>query len=324
MPVSYEYSMGSVRAKEKNLLSRAELEGMLALNDADSLCAYLKDKGFADGDTVEALLKNNSADTIKYLYSVVPDESIFDVFLYPNDAHNVKSVIKGLLAGADYKRLFVSPCTVNTADVETAVKENKYALLPEAFSEAAAKAYEILAQTADARLSDAYLDSACMKAQLEKAAETKIDFLYEYIRLEIFYRCVKIALRGAKTDAGISYYEAALIDGLEGFDKKEVIGAALKGEEAVIDYFCSKDIYGSRESMERYKGSPAEFEKYTENLLMSLAINKCRRSGTGAEAAIGYYIAAAAERKAIQIIASGISTGADGDTTRERLREIYG
>lgn len=324
MALSYEYSIGSVRAREKNLFSRADLEGMLALKDIDALTRFLKDKAFAEGDTVDEMLKSSAKDTMDYLYSVVPDGSIFDAFIYVNDAHNIKSVIKGILAGADYKRLFVSPCTVNTDDIETAVKENKYALLPESFSEAAKKAYETLAHTADARLADACIDSACMSAQLKAAEETKTEFLTEYLELEIFYRLVKIALRGAKTGAGIAYYEEAFGNGVKGFDVKEVTAAALRGEEAVTEYFSAKDINKSREAMERYKSSPAEFEKYTENLLMSLAIEKCRRGGTGAEAAIGYYLGSLAQSKAVQIIASGIRTGTDSEITRERLREIYG
>ncbi len=324
MALSYEYSIGSVRAREKNLFSRADLENMLSLKDMESLSRFLRDKSFSEGETVEEMLKNSTKDTMSYLYSVVPDESIFNAFLYVNDAHNIKSVIKGILAGADYKRLFVSPCTISTDDIETAVKENKYELLPESFCEAAKKAYETLAHTADARLADAYIDRACMTAQLKAAEETKTEFLTEYLELEIFWRLVKIALRGAKTGAGIAYYEEAFCEGVKGFDVKEITAAALKGEEAVCEYFSAKDINKSREAMERYKSSPAEFEKFTENLLMSLAIEKCRRGGTGAEAAIGYYLGSLAQRRAVQIIASGIRTRTDGEITRERLREIYG
>lgn len=324
MSLSYEYSFGAVRAKEKNLFTRAELETMLAFNSLDALTGYLKDRNYAEGETLDELLQNSKRETLQYLGTVVPDTSVFDALLYPNDAHNIKAVIKGLLAGVDYAPLFSEQGTVDTATIVTAIKENKYSLLPESFSEAAQKAYEVLAHTADARLADAYLDTACMTAQLQAAKATKIAFLEEYIRTDIFYKNVKIALRGAATAAPLGYYETALCDGIDGFDKKEVTAAALKGEDALTEYLSVKDAYGCSAAMEQYRLSPAAFEKYADNCLMQLARERCKRSGTGAEASLGYFLAKSAEDRAIHMIAAGIETDADKETTRERLREIYG
>lgn len=324
MPLSYEYSFGAVRAREKALFTRAELETMLAFNSLDALTGYLKDRNYAEGETLDELLQNSKQETLHYLGTVVPDASVFDALLYPNDAHNMKTVIKGLLAGIDYEPLLIKQCTVDTATIVTAVKENKFFLLPATFAEAAQKAYEVLAHTADARLADAWLDTACMTAQLQAAKATKIAFLEEYIRTDIFYKNVKIALRGAATAAPLSYYETALCDGVEGFDKKEVTAAALKGEDALTEYLSVKDAYGCQAAMEQYRVSPSAFEKYADNCLMQLARERCKRSGTGAEAALGYFLAKAAEDRAVHMIAVGIETEADKETTRERLREIYG
>ncbi len=324
MAKSYEYSIGSVRAKEKELLSSSDIESMLACKDTESLVNYLRDKGYAEGETVDELIKNNRKDTAKYISDIVPDEAVFDIFSIVNDAHNIKAVIKGLLADVNYESLIVTPNTINPEDIETAVKERKYSLLPEAFSSAAEKAYEVLAHTADARLADAYIDIACMKAQLKKAEETKIEFLIEYFKTEIFYRNVKTALRGAMTNADKEYFEKALIDGLDGFDKKEIIKAALGGVDSLCDWLARKDRYKSAGAVEAFKRSPAEFERYCDNLLNSLAVEKCKRAGNGAEAALGFYIARLSEEKAIHIIAVGIETDSPAEITRERLRELYG
>ncbi len=297
---------------------------MLACEDINSLLIYLRDKGYGEGESVDELINNTRKDTVKYISDIVPDISVFDIFSIVNDAHNIKAVIKGLLAYVDYKNLIVEPYTVEPDVIETAVKEKKYSLLPETFFEAAEKAYEILAHTADARLADAYIDLACMNAQLKKAQETKIDFLIEYFKTDIFYRNVKTALRGCITKADKNYFETALIDGLEGFDKKDIITESLKGVDALCDYLALKDRYKSAGAVEAYKSSPAAFERYCDNLLNSLAVEKCKRAGTGAEAALGFYIARLAEEKAIHIIAVGIETDSPAEITRERLRELYG
>ena len=324
MPKTYEYSFGSVRAKEKNLLSHGDIETMLSLKSISELIGFLKDKGYGDGETVDEIIRSKRVETMAYLESIVPDISVFDVFFLPADAHNIKCVIKGLLSNSDYKNLFISPCTVDTDIIETAIKENNYDLLPASFSDAANKAYETLAHTADARKADAFLDCACMKAQLKKAKEIKNAFLEEYITTEIFYRNVKTALRACLTSSPEDYYKDALMENVPHFDRDRVISAALDGIDSLTEYFSSVKAYHCKEAMEKYLSSPAEFEKFTENLLVRFARDCCKKCGSGPEAALGYYIAGLAEEKAIHIIAAGIGANADILLTRERLREIYG
>ena len=324
MSLSYEYSIGSVRAKEKGLLSKADIESMLVLKDVPSLISFLNDKGYPEGKSVDEIIKNSRRETVEYLYKIVPDESVFNAFIYPFDAHNIKSVIKGLLADANYNSLIMEPNTIKKELIETAVKENKYALLPEEFSQAAEKAYKTLAHTADARLSDAYIDRACMEAQLKAAKASKIDFLFEYVSADMFFKNVKIAIRAALSDAPKEYYEDALCGGIDGFNKKEVISAALKGKDALLEYFGTKDIFKCSAAIEEYKKSSSSFEKFTESYLTLLAVEKCKRSGNTAEPALGYYIAKTEEFKAIQIILTGLETNTETEIIRERLREIYG
>ncbi|MBO4339421.1 MAG: V-type ATPase subunit [Clostridia bacterium] len=323
MPNSYEYSFGSVRAREKYLFSHGDIEAMLSLDSSEALVGFLKDKGYGDGDTVEEIIRSNRAQTMDYLKSVVPDMSVFDVFLYPADAHNIKSVIKGLLSNSDYKKLFISPCTIDTAVIEEAVKENEYGLLPEPFSSAAKKAYETLAHTTDARKADAFLDRACMTAQTEKTKQLKNAFLEKYFQTEIFYRNVKTALRACLTSSPEEYYRDALVEGIDGFDREKVISEALKGVNELTDYFSTIKEYRCKEAVEKFLSSPAEFEKFTENLLVKMARDNCKRCGSGPEAALGFYIARLAEEKAVHIIAAGIDAKANPVLTRERLREIY-
>ena len=76
--------------------------------------------------------------------------------------------------------------------------------------------------------------------------------------------------------------------------------------------------------MERLKASPTAFEKYVDDRLMMLAKENCKRASEGAEPLLGYYLGEEAEKKALNIIYSGIKTNTDRDTVRERLREIYG
>lgn len=60
MPVantSYAYAVGNVRAHETALLTRQDMEQLLAVRDPARLAAALQDKGFGiDGGDTDALL----------------------------------------------------------------------------------------------------------------------------------------------------------------------------------------------------------------------------------------------------------------------------
>ena len=57
MALSYEYSIGSIRVKEKSLLNKAELEQLLSCHSLDSLCAMLIDKGFGNAKALVKYLR---------------------------------------------------------------------------------------------------------------------------------------------------------------------------------------------------------------------------------------------------------------------------
>lgn len=53
MALSYEFSIGSVRAKEKNLFTNSDIEHMLSCENVNELCRYLSDKGYGEGNDIE-------------------------------------------------------------------------------------------------------------------------------------------------------------------------------------------------------------------------------------------------------------------------------
>ena len=98
MALSYEFSIGSVRAKEKNLFTNSDIEHMLGCENVHELCRYLSDKGYGEGDDIEDILKSHSENVWEYLKRTAPDFAIFKPFFYLNDLHNLKAVLKGTLS----------------------------------------------------------------------------------------------------------------------------------------------------------------------------------------------------------------------------------
>ena len=323
MAVSYEYSIGSVRAREKHLLTRTDIEQLLACKSERELCDMLNDKGYGEGGTVEAQLASHFETLWKYLRGTAPDFEIFAPFLIQNDAHNYKVILKGTLADRDYDAMLVQPSTVEVAVMRTAVEKRLPHLLPEWLSKFSDRAYEALAHTGDARLADAYIDRAVMLEMLRLGESSGSAFLSEYCRNVVFYADIKTALRSARTGANREYLKRALIR-VEGFRKEEVIAAAMKGFDALLDTLSKYSEYDCRRAIEAFRESPSAFERWVDDRLTALCRERCKRVSEGAEPLLGYYLGNEIEKKVIHIITSGVRTKSDADTVRERLREIYG
>ncbi len=323
MALSYEFSIGSVRAKENSLFTKSELEQMLACKSEAELVRYLADKGYGEGGTVDEIIENHTQRMWDYLKSIAPDFEIFNPFFYQNDVHNLKVVLKGIMSGRDYKALLLDPHTIEPDKLEDAVKNRKFGILPEWLSEPADEAYDLIAHTNDAKLSDAVIDKAVMQKMLESGKALHSEFLDCYFKTTVFYNNVKIALRASRTGTSRDYLSKALCE-VDGFRMSAIIEAALRGLDALLDVLEKIYDYDCSKAIQAFKVSATEFEKFTDNKLITLVRESCKRASEGAEPIMGFYLGCLAEQKAIHIIASGIKTSCSTEIIRERLREIYG
>lgn len=144
------------------------------------------DKGYGEGDDIEDILKSHSENVWEYLKRTTPDFAIFKPFFYLNDLHNLKAVLKGTLSNRPYSQLLVKPCTFSEETLKQAVENRKFSLLGEELSAPCDKAYEILAHTGDARLSDAVLDRAFMELVLKTSENPTVNLCPNILKLQYF------------------------------------------------------------------------------------------------------------------------------------------
>lgn len=78
---------------------------------------------------------------------LVEDMSVFDVFLYANDYHNLKAAVKLVCTGEEDFGIFISHGTVDYRAILDAVRQKEFGLLPEAMRAPAEEAYTALSQT---------------------------------------------------------------------------------------------------------------------------------------------------------------------------------
>lgn len=324
MALSYEFSIGSVRARENALFTKTDIEQLLGCRSTAELCQTLSDKGYGSLADFDTMMERHTAEVWAYLKSVAPDFALFTPFLIQNDAHNFKVVLKGIMSARDYyKTMLLSPSIVAHSDMIEAVEHRNMSKLPEWLQQPAEKAYDLLAHTGDAKASDAVLDKAVMLEMLRLSEGFRSVFLKEYIRTLVFYNNIKIAIRGARTGADRHYFKTAM-PRFEGFDRDKIVNAAVKGEEALLAVLEKISDFDCRKAVEAYKESPSAFEKFVDDKLITRAKECCKRASEGAEPLLGYYLGEEAQKKVLHILCSGVRTGAGTDTIRERVREIYG
>lgn len=326
MPVkSVGFAVGNLRARENSLLKGSDLVQLVSAKNTEELAEMLKDKGFGrrgNDNDIPLILREETEKLWKYLFETAPDISAFKPFLYENDFHNYKSVLKAVIRGADYNDLLILPANIDSALMERAVKEKRFDLLPDFMSETAASAYEALTAKTDPQLTDCIIDAGCMKAQLEKAEQLKNDTVREIIRTTVFYNNIKAALRAAKAGKSASFLEESLTEtGV--IPKKKLISAALAGVDGILELLESVTSMGGAGAAESFKVSAGSFEKYVDDRIIGIA-KKCKYKTLSIEPIIGFMLARLAEIKDLRIIYSGVKTGAASEKTIERLRELYG
>ncbi len=324
MPVkSYGFTVGNLRAIENRLLKKNDLVQMASAPELDALYLLMKEKGIGENATdIPALLKEDTEKLWRYITENAPDLSVFKPFLYENDFHNYKAVLKAVVRGVDYRDLLILPALTKPEDLAFAVKEKRFDRLPEEMRIPAAGAYEALVREGDAQTADCLLDAGCMTAQVETARKGKNAVVTKLIETAVFYNNIKAALRAAKAKKSAAFLEMALTEtGV--ISKKAMIGAALAGEEAVLELLAKASPMGGAQAAEAYASSSSAFEKFADDRQMAVA-KTCKMITLGPEPLVGYLFARRTELKNLSIIYSGVKTGQPPEKTMERLRELYG
>ena len=318
------FAIGNLRAKENRLLKQSDLARFMSAKSTDELSSMLRDSGIGDPasqSTVPEILREDTEKLWSYLYDIAPDMSVFEPFLYENDFHNLKAILKAVVRNTDYSDLLLLPANVDIKYIETAIKEKRFDILPDFMRKSAEEAYETLVKGADPQLADCIIDAGCMTAQYEKAKELKNAAARDVLISTVFYNNIKAALRSARAQKSAAFLEKALTE--NGVVSKTALkNAALGGEEKVLELLDSSSEMNGQTAAECYRRSPAEFEKFCDNRRIAVA-GKCRYVTMGDEPLVGYMLARMAQTKDIRIIYSGIKTGQSSEQISERLRELY-
>lgn len=316
----YVYAVARIRSKELSLLSGAFLEQLTAAKSYDECMQLLSEKGWGDEGTkdAESLLAAERKKTWGLVSELVEDMSVFDVFLYANDYHNLKAAIKETGTGREYPGIYMDQGTVDVKVIRDAVANNDFQSLPEPMRAPGEEAYKALLHTQDGQLCDIIIDRAALEAVYRAGKSSGNEFLKLYAELTVAAADIKTAVRASRTGKDRAFLKQALAP-CDSLDITRLSMAAMDGVEGVGTYLESTS-YG--DAVEELVRSPSAFERWCDNLMIR-RIKPQQYSPFGLGPLAAYILARENEIKSVRIVLSGKLNHLPEESIRERVREMY-
>ncbi len=314
---AYAFAVGSVRARENALLTREELSSLVAVRDEKELLRRLGEKGCLNA-AGEPDFSRRAAETWAYIENLLPDKRVFDPVLILNDFHNLKVLVKALIAERDPAPMFLSPSLYDPNDLKAAVFARENDKLPERLRHAHRSAYRILTKTGFSQLADTVVDRAALENSMALAREYGDGTLIRYTEayaaaadLRVFVRC--IAAGKEKSFMNRAVAETPL------FDKTAALDAAGEGLPALLDLLASTALSPLAQALrEKDPAFEAKCDAFAAKTL-----DAGRSDAFGVAPVLRYYLRAGEEIRNLRILLTGKLNNLPEETIRERMRWGY-
>ncbi len=315
----YIYAVARIRSKEMTLFGKQVIDQLMSCKTYQDCIRYLADKGWdCEGKPADEFLANEREKTWALMRELVEDMSVFNIFLVPNDFHNLKASIKQVCNTETVPNIFIKNATVNPNEIFTAVKEKNFELLPEYMRECAEEAYEIQLKDRNSQLCDVVVDKAALSTVYSMAKASKNELFMSYAEMKTVAADINIAIRACKTGKDMDFLKRALVP-CDTLDIKLLTTAALSGLDAIYAYL-ETTVYN--DAIKAIKESPSSFEKWCDDRMM-VAIRPQKTNPFTISPLAAYILARENEIKSVRIILSGKLNDLSEETIRERLREMY-
>lgn len=316
---SYAYAVARIRSKELSLMSEQDIAQLMACRSYQECLDLLAGKGWdVSLQNAEEMLASERDKTWHLIAELVEDLSVFNVFLIPNDYHNLKAAIKQISAEVVTPQIFIEQGTVPHERIIQAVKENDFSLLPEQMRPAAKEAYEMMLHTNDGQLSDIIVDKATLEAMVLAGKASKNELIDKYAELMVASIDIKIAVRCQKMGKDQFFINRALAH-CDSIDTGQLGTAAAQGINEIYNYLERTDYAAAITAI---KKSTSAFEQWCDNLIIA-TIRPQKYNPFTIAPLVAYILAREYEIKSVRIILSGKLNNLSDESVQERVRATY-
>lgn len=318
----YPFAVASVRSMENKLLSQQKLMQMAEAKSAEEALRLLSDTAYGktqvqDVHQFEEMIETHLEETYTSVAKLIPDEALIDIFLYKNDYHNIKVLIKEEISKVSGKKLLVRGGTIDVEEMKKNFRERNYAEMPIINGDAVEEAISLYAKTKNGQYIDTVLDKACFAAMDERASEMKNPFVRKYVTMLADLTNLKTILRVKQMGRPFEAFEDACVPG--GEIRMDVFQRAYR-EESILPVL-KETSYGALCEQYMDKGFTV-FEKACDDCLMEY-IKEAKYKTLTPEPVVAYILAKETEAKCVRIILTCKLHNIDTEIIKERVREVY-
>jgi V/A-type H+-transporting ATPase subunit C len=319
---TYNYAVARIRVLEKYLLNKQTLNNMAEAKTPEEALKVLKDAGYGDGTEInvydyEKMLSDEVKKTYALMEELVPNEKMFNVFLFKNDYHNLKVLIKQEVSGVSGEKYLHDNGTIPLKTLKESLLDRRFNELPLIMARSIEKALESYSKTQNGQAIDIILDKAVYQQMLEMAKATKNEFIIKLVKIMIDITNIKtfLRVRAMKKDYEL-FLEAYLEGGEATLDR---FSDAFKLDHPASAFYTTK--YGDI-CEQGFSKSFTEFEAICDNFLINY-IKAAKYIHLTIEPLVAYLFAREAEIKMARIIMTSKINKIDTEIIKERLRESY-
>lgn len=315
----YAYAVARIRAIEKKLLSKADLDQLIAADSCDTAVRILTEKGRAepDADSGYDICEKELSDTWSFLRECVPDIGLFDAIVVGNDFANLKAAVKSKFSGVDAEKYMTCPYLCEPKVIIKAIAESDFGALPDYLSECADKAYHAYTEKQSGQQAEIIIDKACNRAKLKFAEKAESTLLTEIFEIGIAVSDIKTARR-CVTTGKTKEFALEVVSGCGKLDGAKLVEAAYAGDKTADLLIQS----GLEELAEYADGDFSALEMASDNLITEKA-KSYNHEVFGPNPIVAYYYAKLAETKNVRIILSAKASNVPDEVISKRVREIY-
>jgi len=318
----YPFAVASVRSMENKLLTTQKLMQMAEAKSPEEALRLLSDSAYGktqikDVHEFENMIKVHLEETYAEVANLMASEAFIDIFLYKNDYHNLKVLIKEEVSKVSGKQFLLDGGTISVEALRKSFRERNYAEMTNMDADAIEEAIAMYAKTRNARYIDTILDKACFGSMEKAAKKLKNAYVEGYVCMLADITNLKSLLRIKKSNRAFEVFEECVVPG--GSIGGETFARAFRSESAIA--VLKETVYGNLCEQYMNQGFTV-FEKACDDYLMEY-IKDAKYKTLTPEPVMAYILAKETEAKCIRIIMTCKLHDISVDTIKERVRESY-
>ncbi len=330
MGTDYTFACARVRGNERSLINKDKMLVMIDAKTMEDACKVLQEAGYGEGEVIlpsayEKALEAETTKLYEFLHSIAPDAEELNIFRYPFDYHNIKTLLKAEFLGISGREILMSGGTVPADTLAVLVKERNYMPLTSHMKAAIEESLDAHARTKDPQSVDLICDKYCYEDISEAVDASGSEFVRGYVRLLIDTINLKTFARARRMNQPWSFFGDVFIPGGNISEKVFIAGY----EENLTQFASRLSGYALAEAADggstelKENGGFTSLEKLCDDALIRY-VKDAKYVSFGIEPILAYAVAKQMEIKSARIILAGKKAGINEGLLRERVRETYG